>query len=72
MVERAVREQTRVRAKGRCEYCRVSDAWFDEPFWIDCVRAEQHGGRSSLENLAYYCMHCNRYKGPNLAGHDLT
>lgn len=40
------------------------------PFQIDHIIAKQHGGSSSLDNLAIACMHCNRYKGPNVAGID--
>lgn len=32
--------------------------------------AEQHGGVTTFENLAFRCMRCNRHKGPNLAGRD--
>jgi hypothetical protein len=40
------------------------------PFQIDHVVARQHGGSSDADNLAFCCMHCNRYKGPNIAGID--
>jgi hypothetical protein len=40
------------------------------PFQIDHIIARQHGGSDRIENLAFACMHCNRYKGPNLAGID--
>jgi hypothetical protein len=29
-----------------------------------------HGGGEILDNLALACIHCNRYKGPNIAGID--
>lgn len=32
--------------------------------------AEQHGGATEAENLAFACCFCNRYKGPNLSGVD--
>jgi hypothetical protein len=32
--------------------------------------ARQHGGQTVLENLALACLHCNRHKGPNIAGTD--
>jgi hypothetical protein len=38
------------------------------PFQIDHIIAEKHGGRTVAENLALACPHCNRYKGPNIAG----
>jgi hypothetical protein len=32
--------------------------------------ARQHGGQTRLENVALACLHCNRHKGPNIAGID--
>jgi hypothetical protein len=40
------------------------------PFQIDHVIAEQHGGLAITGNLAFACPHCNRHKGPNIAGLD--
>jgi len=40
------------------------------PFQIDHIRAEKHGGETTEANLALACPHCNRYKGPNIAGFD--
>jgi hypothetical protein len=40
------------------------------PFHIDHIIARQHGGATVLENLAFSCLHCNRHKGPNIAGTD--
>lgn len=40
------------------------------PFHIDHIVARQHGGQAVLENLALACLHCNRHKGPNIAGSD--
>jgi 5-methylcytosine-specific restriction endonuclease McrA len=40
------------------------------PFHIDHVIARQHGGLEDLENLALACVHCNRFKRPNIAGFD--
>lgn len=40
------------------------------PFQVDHIVAKQHGGGDSLDNLALACIHCNRYKGPNIAGID--
>jgi hypothetical protein len=40
------------------------------PFRVNHIIAKQHGGSDSLDNLAIACMHCNRYKGPNVAGID--
>jgi len=36
----------------------------------DHIIAKQHGGETTLENLALACMQCNRCKGPNIASVD--
>jgi len=33
---------------------------------VDHIIAIKHGGKVVLENLAYSCQHCNRYKGTDL------
>ncbi len=58
------------RAEHRCEYCRIPYPAYRLPFQIDHVIARQHGGDTVAENLALCCLHCNRHKGPNLAGWD--
>jgi hypothetical protein len=42
------------------------------PFHVDHIIARQHGGRTSIGNLALACLHCNRHQGPNIAGNDPT
>jgi hypothetical protein len=58
------------RAGGRCEYCLIPQFAFPLPFQIDHVIAEKHGGKTVETNLALACAHCNRFKGPNIAGVD--
>jgi HNH endonuclease len=58
------------RAAERCEYCQLPAAFHSAPFQIDHIIARQHGGEGELENLALACIHCNRFKGPNVAGID--
>ncbi len=60
----------RDRAADRCEYCLLPRAHHPAPFQIDHIIARQHGGGENLDNLALACIHCNRYKGPNIAGID--
>jgi hypothetical protein len=59
------------RAAGRCEYCHLPAEFFPLAFHVDHVIPRQHGGVTELENLALACLHCNRHKGPNLAGLDV-
>jgi len=62
--------KVRRRAKDRCEYCRLPARFYPLPFHFDHIIASQHGGRTSFGNLALACLHCNRHKGPNIAGSD--
>lgn len=58
------------RAGGSCEYCGIGDDAVLAPHEPDHVIGEQHGGETTLDNLAYACFRCNRFKGPNIATHD--
>ncbi len=66
-----LRQQVRVRAGQRCEYCRLQQAHEpDRPFHVERIIAIQHGGSDELENLALACQLCNLLKGPNLSSID--
>jgi hypothetical protein len=65
-----IERQVRNRAKNRCEYCRIPAYISEFTFPIDHVISQQHGGETTLENLALSCPHDNYYKGPNIAGID--
>jgi hypothetical protein len=69
-VNRQLTRTVRERAGRRCEYCRTPQFALPLPFQIDHIVAEQHGGETAQNNLALACPHCNRYKGPNIAGRD--
>lgn len=58
------------RAGERCEYCLIhqDDAAF--PHQVDHIVSRKHGGSSTLDNLAYACVICNRYKGSDVASID--
>lgn len=62
--------QVRLRADGRCEYCRIPQRAFTRPFHLEHIVARQHGGLATLANLALACARCNLKKGPNLTGLD--
>lgn len=44
--------------------------FYPVPFQIDHIIAKQHDGLTVAANLALACLHCNSYKGPNIAGRD--
>jgi hypothetical protein len=69
-VNRDLVRQVRQRARDRCEYCHLPALVYPLPFHADHIVARQHGGQTILENLAFACLHCNRHKGPNIAGQD--
>jgi hypothetical protein len=69
-VNRELARAVHERAAECCEYCRIPQFALPLPFQIDHIIAEQHGGQTVAENLALSCPHCNRYKGPNIAGVD--
>jgi putative hemolysin len=63
-------EAVRRRAGNRCEYCHLPQGAFRRGFHIEHIVARQHGGPTSLDNLAFACWSCNLKKGPNLSGID--
>ena len=69
-VPERMRRQVQERAQGRCEYCRIHEVDMFYPHEADHVIAEKHGGPTSLENLAWACLYCNRFKGSDLASLD--
>lgn len=68
--EKALREAVARRTNFCCEYCQLPAKRTSLPFRVDHVIAEKHEGETSLENTAYARLHCNSFKGPNLAGRD--
>ena len=65
-----LRAQVAKRAGYRCEYCLIHESQTAFPHQIDHVLSRKHGGTSSLLNLAYACVRCNRYKGSDVAAID--
>lgn len=39
------------------------------PFQVDHIRALKHNGTTVINNLAYCCPDCNRYKGTDLGSY---
>lgn len=58
------------RAKGCCEYCRLSQEFSVLPHEIDHIRAKKHHGPHTMENTCIACAHCNGAKSSNAAGYD--
>ena len=65
------RNAVRERAGGRCEYCQLPDfALASADFHVEHIIARKHRGDDGAENLAWACIYCNLYKGPNLSSID--
>lgn len=56
-----------VRAHHVCEYCLIAEADAFFKFQIEHIISRKHGGSSELDNLAFACVFCNRYKGSDIA-----
>ena len=69
-ISNKLREQVIQRANACCEYCRIPANIGFFPHEIDHIIAEKHDGATELENLAYACWRCNRYKGSDLGSFD--
>lgn len=66
----ALRQEVARRAAGRCEYCHIPDWLATIDFELDHIIAGFHHGELKLENVAYACYSCNRYKQSNIAGRN--
>jgi hypothetical protein len=69
-MDRALEELVWGRAGGRCEYCRIPQAYDRLPFEIDHIIARKHRGPTRASNLCLACFACNNHKGSNIAGVD--
>ena len=65
-----IRQEVASRAGYRCEYCGLPQAYALHAHEPDHIVSRQHGGEDDSENLAWACLRCNRYKGPNVGSFD--
>lgn len=65
-----LRHLVATRARHRCEYCLLPEAFAFYKHEPDHIVSRQHGGESTAENLALACLRCNRHKGPNVGSFD--
>jgi len=63
-------QHVRLRAAGRCEYCRLPQKATNVPFEIDHIISRKHGGLTVASNLAVACWYCNSFKGSDISGLD--
>jgi hypothetical protein len=59
----SIRRQVAERACNRCEYCGLSEVGQAATFHLDHIVPSAAGGPSTIDNLAYACVHCSLRKG---------
>lgn len=65
-----IRQQVRLRAADRCEYCHRPGGLDTYSSQVDHIIATKHGGKTDLSNLAWTCFRCNNFKGSDVASYD--
>ncbi|MCF8247160.1 MAG: HNH endonuclease [Saprospiraceae bacterium] len=58
-----LRAEVAKRAGHRCEYCRRPESDSFIRFQSDHILSRKHGGKTTLQNLAFACPACNNCKG---------
>lgn len=69
-VPRRLRSSVQIRANWCCEYCHLPEQLSSHIHEVDHIIPVRHTGHTELDNLAYACLECNRYRGPNIASID--
>lgn len=62
-IRASLRSRVRLRAQGKCEYCKISEQAQVAAFHCDHCKPEIAGGETTLSNLAWACPRCNGHKG---------
>lgn len=62
-----LRQQVIQLANSQCEYCLLPETFGFATFHIDHIISEKHGGKASVDNLAYSCPIFNQRKGSDIA-----
>jgi 5-methylcytosine-specific restriction endonuclease McrA len=66
----SLRQLVAERAGYRCEYCLLPQVVSLHRHEPDHIVPRQHEGETHEGNLAFACLRCNRYKGPNVGSFD--
>jgi hypothetical protein len=70
-MDRVTREFVVRRAGSRCEYCGMHQSQVSiARFHVEHIRARQHQGTDSPDNLCLACRTCNSLKGTNQSAYD--
>jgi hypothetical protein len=66
----AQRRQVSKLARGLCEYCQSQENYSNSTFEVEHILPVSKGGKTVLENLAYSCSGCNKYKSHRISAFD--
>ncbi|MDQ2746196.1 MAG: HNH endonuclease [Acidobacteriota bacterium] len=66
----AQREEVFKRAQGVCEYCRSQENYSISMFEVEHILPISKKGETILENLAFACSGCNKYKSDRISSFD--
>ena len=65
-----LRRQVEERANGRCEYCLCPAAYALHTFECEHIIPTSKDGETELDNLAWACAGCNRFKAARMEAVD--
>jgi hypothetical protein len=66
----AQREEIFKRAKGLCEYCQSQEKYSNSTFEVEHILPISKSGETILENLAFACSGCNKFKSDRTFAFD--
>jgi len=69
-ISRELRRQIALRSDDLCEYCLIAESDTFLGCHVDHIISVKHGGPTTIDNLAYACVVCNRQKGSDLGSID--
>ncbi len=64
------RQQLSKRADHKCEYCLLHEDHSVKKHEVDHIIPRKHGGKDRIDNLAWACFLCNRFKGSEVVAFD--
>lgn len=64
------RAEVSQRAQSLCEYCQSPENYSLSTFEVEHIIPLAKGGQTILENLAFACSGCNKFKSDKTAGFD--
>src|SRR5207247_9407199 len=69
-IPEALRARVHAADRGRCAYCRTSEANSGIPLTIDHIQPHAQAGSTVFENLCLACRTCNEFKADTTQAPD--